>query len=340
MYKIGIVLCYLGGHLHEYFDKFLIGCKYNETIDFLLFTDDHTSFDYPPNVKVYYTSLDEVRERVRTSLKREICIEVPRGLCNYKVMYGQIFEEELTGYDFWGYCDCDLVFGNIRRFFNDEVLKNYGKVGVFGHLTLMRNDEFHRGVWKGAAEAFQRYLDVDIFQEGSRAWSFDEVPGIDRYFDELGLPQYSEPVLESYQPDKRGFISDFRRNYEKGFIKRIKNIKYCRFWRIRKHMIFEFDRGTMYRISLIHGKVCKEEIIYAHFPGGYKFKNRELGDHFFIIPYEFLGDAQLNPKWIRAHSEEEHLTHNIKLAFLWYRGVASKHFPGLAKLVKRMMGRK
>ena len=121
MYKVGIVLCYLGGHLHGYFDKFLIGCKYNPTIDWLLFTDDHTQMDYPENVKVHYTTLDEMRERVHTALDREICIDTPRGLCNYKVMYGKIFEEELKPYDFWGFCDCDLVFGNLRKFFTDDI---------------------------------------------------------------------------------------------------------------------------------------------------------------------------------------------------------------------------
>lgn len=219
MDKIGIVLCYFGGKLHGYFDKWLIGCKYNPTIDWLLFTDDHREFDYPENVKVHYTTLDAVRERARIALERDVCIDTPRGLCNYKVMYGQIFEQELQGYDFWGYCDCDLVFGDIRRFFTDDILKRYGKVGIYGHLTLMRNDEFHRTVWKEVAKSFQTWMGVDIFKEGDRPWSFDEVPGIDRYFKERGIPQYSERIFESYQPDKRGFIPDDRKNYEKGLKK-------------------------------------------------------------------------------------------------------------------------
>ena len=339
MYKVGIVLCYLGGHLHGYFDKFLIGCKYNPTIDWLLFTDDHTQMDYPENVKVHYTTLDEMRERVHTALDREICIDTPRGLCNYKVMYGKIFEEELKPYDFWGFCDCDLVFGNLRKFFTDDIFEKYGKIGIYGHLTLMRNDEFHRMVWKDAAEAFKGYLGVDIFKEGSRAWSFDEVPGIDRYFDEQGLPQYGERIFESYQPDKKGFIPDDRKNYAKGFVAKLKNDKNCWKWRKRKHVMFEYDRGSIYRICLIHGKVCKEEILYAHFPGGKNFKNRELGDHFYIIPYEFTDQVELTPKWIRAHAEDEHLMQSLKLNFIWYRGVAAKYMPGLAKVVKKLLGK-
>ena len=194
-------------------------------------------------------------------------------------------------------------------------------------------------VWKDAAEAFKGYLGVDIFKEGSRAWSFDEVPGIDRYFDEQGLPQYGERIFESYQPDKKGFIPDDRKNYAKGFVAKLKNEKNCWKWRKRKHVMFEYDRGSIYRICLIHGKVCKEEILYAHFPGGKNFKNRELGDHFYIIPYEFTDQVELTPKWIRAHAEDEHLMQSLKLNFIWYRGVAAKYMPGLAKVVKKLLGK-
>lgn len=340
MNKVGVALCYLGGHLHEYFDKFLLGCKYNPTIDWLLFTDDHSALDYPENVKVYYTTIDEVRERARIKLAREICIDSPRGLCNYKVMYGAIFEEELKDYDYWGYCDCDLVFGDLRAFLTDDIFEKYGKIGMYGHFTLLRNDEFYCSLWKDLAEAFQGYEGVDIFKEGERAWSFDEVPGIDRYFDEHGLQQYSERICESYQPDKVGFISDARKNYGKGIAQKVKNMPYCHKWRIRKHVMFEFDHGKMYRISLIHEKVCREEIMYAHFPGGKKFKNPKTGDHFYIIPYEFTETAELTPQWIRSHSEEEHLAQSLRLGFIWYRGVAAKYLPGVAKVVKRLMGRK
>lgn len=338
MYKVGIVLCYMGGQLHEYFDKFLISCKYNPTIDWLLFTDDRSDLQYPGNVKVHYMIFEELREKIHTALEREICLESPRGLCNYKVMYGQIFKEELTEYDYWGYCDCDLIWGNLRKFLTDELFEAYGKIGIYGHLTLMKNDEFHRTVWRDAAVKFREWMGVDIFAEGSRAWSFDETPGIDRYFREMGLPQYSKRLFESYQPDKEGFIPDDRKNYEKG-IARIKNRKYCRQWRIRRHVMFEYDRGSLYRVCLIHGKVCREEILYAHFPGGKKFGNHAAGEHFYVIPYEFLEKAELTPKWIRAHSKEDYPAQKIRLAFLWYRGVAAKKFPACAKAVKKIMRR-
>ena len=42
-------------------------------------------------------------------------------------------------YDFWGYCDLDLIFGDIRKFVNEEVLNTYEKIYNRGHLTLFKN---------------------------------------------------------------------------------------------------------------------------------------------------------------------------------------------------------
>ena len=44
-------------------------------------------------------------------------------------------------YDFWGYCDIDLIFGNIRKFITDDILDKYDKILSRGHFTLFRNKD-------------------------------------------------------------------------------------------------------------------------------------------------------------------------------------------------------
>ena len=51
-----------------------------------------------------------------------------------------MFSEYLTGYDFWGHCDIDLLWGNIRRFVTDEKLKKYKKLYTAGACVLYKND--------------------------------------------------------------------------------------------------------------------------------------------------------------------------------------------------------
>ena len=40
-------------------------------------------------------------------------------LCDYKPAYGLIFEDELIGYDYWGFCDTDILLGDIYQFLED-----------------------------------------------------------------------------------------------------------------------------------------------------------------------------------------------------------------------------
>lgn len=58
--------------------------------------------------------------------------------------YGVIFEEFIKGYDFWGHCDIDVVWGDIREFLSDEILRDFDIISfrkdfTAGHFTLWRN---------------------------------------------------------------------------------------------------------------------------------------------------------------------------------------------------------
>lgn len=135
---IAFIIPYFG-RFNNYFQLWLKSCAANPTVDWLLFTDDKRDFDYPPNVHVNYTTLGEVKHRVEVALGCHVCLEKPYKLCDFKPFYGIIFAEELKGFDFWGYCDVDLIWGDIRHFLPDDLLIKYDKIFCFGHCTLLRN---------------------------------------------------------------------------------------------------------------------------------------------------------------------------------------------------------
>ena len=59
-------ICYIVpyfGKLPSGFQLWLMSCKMNPTIDWLIFTDDKTEYDYPENVKVNYCTFDDIRKR-------------------------------------------------------------------------------------------------------------------------------------------------------------------------------------------------------------------------------------------------------------------------------------
>ena len=60
MHKLAFVIPYFG-KLPTGFPLWLASCRQNPSVDFLLFTDDRTGYDYPENVRVEYTTFEAVR---------------------------------------------------------------------------------------------------------------------------------------------------------------------------------------------------------------------------------------------------------------------------------------
>ena len=115
MNKIGIIGVYFG-KLPNYFPLWLKSCEHNRTIDFLIFTDQEIQF-YPNNVKVHKISLPEMKQLAIKALGLDVSLERPYKCCDFKPVYGLIFEDYLKHYDYWGHCDFDLIFGDLASFF-------------------------------------------------------------------------------------------------------------------------------------------------------------------------------------------------------------------------------
>lgn len=171
MKKIALIIPYFG-KFKDWFQLFLISCKNNPSIDWIIFTDDRTDYNYPRNVMVNYTTFKSIKEKIQENFDFTICLDTPYKLCDYKPVYGEVFSEELKGYDFWGYCDIDLIFGNIRKFLTEELLNQYPKLFTRGHLSLYKNDSL--------VNSFYRNVDNSLLHKvftHSQPYAFDEWGG-------------------------------------------------------------------------------------------------------------------------------------------------------------------
>lgn len=84
------------GRYKDYFPLFLNSCKNNPSVNFLLVTDQYV--DSPPsNVIVKQMSFSECRNRIQELFDFPINLSSAYDLCDYKVMYGELFEKELEG---------------------------------------------------------------------------------------------------------------------------------------------------------------------------------------------------------------------------------------------------
>lgn len=137
--KCILILPYFG-KFNNYFSIFLKSCEKNPDFDWLIFTDCNEEYEYPFNVHVTCMTLKQVKELAEKKFGFEVCLNNAYKLCDYKPSYGFLFEEHIQDYNYWGHCDCDLIFGKMSDFLDPLFQEGYDKIFAAGHLTIYRND--------------------------------------------------------------------------------------------------------------------------------------------------------------------------------------------------------
>lgn len=113
----------------------------NPNFDFLIFSDLPFPTKQYPNIKVIPMTFLELRNLIEKKLQMRVVLDTPYKLCDYKPVYGYVLSDYLNGYDFWGFCDMDLIFGDIGKFIDDRILDKYDKILHQGHFSLNRNND-------------------------------------------------------------------------------------------------------------------------------------------------------------------------------------------------------
>jgi hypothetical protein len=145
--------------------NFLIeSCKWNRHIDWYFITDCPEPDNKGHNIRFLKYSYAEYISHIRQSLKINFNPKDAYKLCDIKPCLGFLHENAIRGYDFFGFCDIDIIFGDIGRIYTDELLsKNnvfstHPKV-ISGHFTLLRNTRRYREAFraiKGWEELLER----------------------------------------------------------------------------------------------------------------------------------------------------------------------------------------
>ncbi len=144
MKSIVFVIPYFG-KWPVWFDAHLVSIKTNPTIDWLFFTDCIIPNEYPSNCKFIKSSLIEMETLFSEKIGFNIPIKKPYKLCDLKPSYGDVFSEYIEGYDFWGFTDIDIIWGNIRTKEIEYLLENYDLISsrkevISGHFNLLKNN--------------------------------------------------------------------------------------------------------------------------------------------------------------------------------------------------------
>ena len=236
--KIKIIIPYYG-RLPYNFPFWLKSCEYNKNIDFMLVTDIEITQKMPKNIQVIRITFDNLKLLIEQKLNRKVILTKPYKLCDYKPLYGFIFEDYLKNCDYWGYCDMDMIFGDLECFFEKYCLSNYDKFLKYGHLSLYKNiDKINKLFYK--SENFNK-----IFESES-TYGFDEENGINDVFYKEKLSFFDKTIFADITSRVNRFCLSFRE----------KNYKYQLFYK-ENNKIFEifYDKGIL----------KKKEYIYIHY---------------------------------------------------------------------------
>lgn len=277
MLSIAFVIPY-EGKLPEYFGLWLMTCGSNPSIDFLVFTDDTTVYKYPTNVKPTFFSKGELGELIQKSFDFKVNIERPYKFCDYRPAYGEIFADYLRGYDFWGHCDIDLFWGNIRKFVTDDILRRYNRIYTRGHCCLYRNTT--------EVNAWYRELPRCGCQDWKEVYKVPEA----RCFDEWGghcgggvSAIIKENGIEVYDAVD---MADLNRKRGRFIVGRRKDL-------LHKRFCFKYGDG---KIAAYDENGELSEFLYVHFQKRKLLIKENITSEFYFIAPNIVGS-----RWAKAN---------------------------------------
>lgn len=293
MKKIVFICPYFGKLPKEQMAIWLKTCEKNPKVNWIVITDDKTSFNYPQNVKVIYTTFESMKKDFQKKFDFDISMNSPYKLCDFKPTYGYVFQDLIKDYDYWGHCDLsDSIFGNIEKTLNKIVEQDYDKIGFLGHLTLYKNKK----------EVNERF-----FMKSKSNKSLNEILGVsdNMAFDETNNYSINFVYLDNGFEIKRidelyydisTRSSSFRTPYWSDKLK----------WEylLEDRCIFEWDNGNLYKIYLKNEEIKKEEILYVHYQKRkmtYEI-NIEKSNHFLIVPNKFIECDKVDIKTIKKYT--------------------------------------
>lgn len=176
MKKICLLTVWMG-KLPEYFWLWMMTARRNPSVDFYFITDN-TGLRDEDNIHFVNMTMETVKARFDKILGFPVKLKVPYKLCDFKPLFGKAFSEIVEPYEFWGHCDIDLVFGDIRKFITDELLEQYDKIFDAGYFILYRNCETMNTLYERSMEKDNKAYPYKKAFRTQYACYFDEYMGM------------------------------------------------------------------------------------------------------------------------------------------------------------------
>lgn len=301
--KRGVFIIPYFGNLPYYFPLWMHTASYSKRFDFWIYTNDRSVVSSAKNIKIIYQDFAEFVAFTQSKFDFHIALHSPRKLCDFKPTYGYVFEEQLFGYDYWGFCDVDLIWGDIDRLVPLDA--GYDKLYVHGHMTLMKNTTEINRLFMRSVDSYESYVSLlstpnnCVFDEAADGLNINLIAqkyGIKTYYD------YQIADINPFSYIFRIAKYDYSSPFKKGRAVIIPP---------KNKMLFYWHDGNLTKFELNEKEeLTSESVRYFHFQKrDLKIENdATTANSFVVIPNQILpfsGDITpsvinelVNDRWI------------------------------------------
>jgi hypothetical protein len=314
MKKVMLISCYFGT-LPNYFNLFLRSCQKNPEVDFLFVTDcaSQINLDIPSNFHIVSTSFDNVAALIKTTLDFKCVCHRPYKLCDYRPVYGLLFSEYLKGYDYWGHCDIDLLFGDLKKYIEEPMDEGFKKIFKYGHVTLYKNSPDNN---KAFTLPFSGINYKYVFSH-KYSFGFDERRGMNLLYRENNLSYHTadyaldvNPPVFIISPVKHPASMKItfynRKNYDRQLV--------------------VWDNGCLFRYFIDNNELKSEEYAYIHLQKRNFADNAIVANRFAILPASFEDVAIIDNSIFsqfdleNKHGKKEYRLPSLyRIHHIWYK---------------------
>lgn len=123
---------------------FIESCRSNRGIDWIVFNDVPPPDNRARNVRHVRVGFNDYNTLVSEALGIRFAPADPYKICDIRPALPYVHRKLLEGYDFVGFGDLDVIYGDILSFYDEATLSRYDLLSshptrVSGHFCVMRN---------------------------------------------------------------------------------------------------------------------------------------------------------------------------------------------------------
>jgi hypothetical protein len=121
-----------------------MSCSFNKEFSWMIYGNINYPHQLPSNVQLISASLEDFNSLASKKLGIKIKIKDAYKICDFRPAFGQIFEDYIISYEFWGHSDLDIIYGKLSHFIPSSLLETFDIITsrreyAAGHFTLYRN---------------------------------------------------------------------------------------------------------------------------------------------------------------------------------------------------------